>query len=172
MIYQFKQNFTKQSLNAQAIGEELERIRQEQSGRLETERVVEEAKVKKSPLHSAFTWDDTRAAHLFRLEEARHLIRHVVCLSSEADIPQRAFFNVTVVNAETQESERYYQSAAVISQNPQEYDAALKLMLQELSGAQNGLEQLQKLAPRGQRMKVKQAHAFVGQAQKSLQPAI
>lgn len=40
--------------------------------------VVAAAKPVSSPLHSKFEWDDTRAGHLYRLDQARWLIRLVV----------------------------------------------------------------------------------------------
>ncbi len=47
-------------------------------GVLRAEDVVDEAKSPKHPLHSRFTWDNTEAAHQYRLMEARSLIR--VCV--------------------------------------------------------------------------------------------
>lgn len=44
-------------------------------GKLTPDAVVKEATKKESPLHSYFLWDDKRAAHEFRKEQARELIR-------------------------------------------------------------------------------------------------
>jgi hypothetical protein len=49
----------------------------EQYGKLTAEIVLEEATPVDHPLHSQFTWDDSEAARLYRLEEARRLIRIV-----------------------------------------------------------------------------------------------
>ena len=57
---------------------ELKRIAAENGGLLKPETVVEEARPESSPLHNRFTWDNTKAAHEYRLWEARHLIRVVV----------------------------------------------------------------------------------------------
>lgn len=46
-------------------------------GRLEPADVVEVARNPKNPLHKRFTWDDTEAARLHRLNEASALIRSV-----------------------------------------------------------------------------------------------
>jgi hypothetical protein len=46
-------------------------------GRIEAEDLVAEAKDESHPLHGEFTWDDTEAAALWRVEEARSLIRRV-----------------------------------------------------------------------------------------------
>jgi len=57
---------------------ELKRIAEENGGILKPEVVVEEARPKSSPIHSRFTWDDSKAAHEHRLWQARQLIRVVV----------------------------------------------------------------------------------------------
>lgn len=47
----------------------------EEKGVLRPDAVVEDARDPASPLHSHFQWDDSKAAHAFRLEQARRLIR-------------------------------------------------------------------------------------------------
>jgi hypothetical protein len=54
---------------------ELRRLTKEGGGVLNPAAVVESARAEDSPLHDRFTWDDTEAAHQYRLEEARRLIR-------------------------------------------------------------------------------------------------
>lgn len=79
------------------IGKELKRIAKENDGILDPEVVISEAKSKKSPLHDSFTWDNTEAAHQFRLEQARHLIR--VCVQVEdvngKDVEYRVFVSLS-----------------------------------------------------------------------------
>ena len=53
---------------------ELVRIYQ-RDGILTPDAVVEDAAAKTSPLHSYFEWDNKKAAHAFRLDQARELIR-------------------------------------------------------------------------------------------------
>jgi len=57
---------------------ELKRIAGEHDGILQPEIVVEEARPSASPLHSRFTWDNSEAAHQYRLWQARTLIRVTV----------------------------------------------------------------------------------------------
>lgn len=45
---------------------------------LTAEATVEAAKDDESPLHSQFVWDDTEAAHNYRLAQARALIRRII----------------------------------------------------------------------------------------------
>lgn len=92
------------SIPAQVAGEELERIRVANNGRLAQEDVVASAKRKASPLHSAFEWDDKAAAHQHRLAQAGYIIRKldvVTVANDEAkSAPIRAF--VSVVRDEDQ----------------------------------------------------------------------
>lgn len=128
-----------------------------------------------SPLHNCFTWDTERAAREHNLFEARQLIKSVVVVYKEGDKPQPAYWNVSVrTSPDTTESteekgERYYQSAAVVAKNPVEYQAALAVMLRELSSAHKGLEQLRKIAPRGTKTKIDRATGQVKSAHDELE---
>jgi hypothetical protein len=58
------------------IREEIERLREANDGHLHPEQVVDFARRnRRSSLHAEFEWDDTAAAHQFRLEQARQIIR-------------------------------------------------------------------------------------------------
>ena len=57
--------------------ERLAELAKQNGGRLTPELVVADAENEDSPLHSAFTWDDSEAAAKWRIEEARTLIRSV-----------------------------------------------------------------------------------------------
>jgi hypothetical protein len=57
---------------AEPYGRELLRIERERGG-LDNATIVEEASRKSSPIHDAFTWDDSEAARQFRLVEAHQL---------------------------------------------------------------------------------------------------
>src|SRR5690554_4361555 len=86
------------SIPAQVAGEELERIRVANNGRLAQEDVVTAAKAKSSPLHPAFEWNDKQAAHQYRLSQAGYIIRKLDVVQVEGDTaanPIRAFVNVT-----------------------------------------------------------------------------
>lgn len=85
-------------LDAQSVGEELERLRLA-NGKLTKEIVLEAARHRNSPLHDHFEWDDTEAAKKFRLVQARNLIRHVVVVfenpNSEEQVETRAFVSIS-----------------------------------------------------------------------------
>lgn len=69
----------------------------ERDGHLTPESVVAEAKKKRSPLHSCFDWDDSTAAHKWRLEQAAFLIRKIkveYTTPGHETIRVRAFTNI------------------------------------------------------------------------------
>lgn len=56
----------------------------EQQGRLTPDMVVEHARDPESPAHDWFEWDDSKAAHKHRLEQARELLAKRVVIRSES----------------------------------------------------------------------------------------
>jgi len=58
------------------IAEELERLR-DGDGLLRLETIVTVASDPTSPLHEHFEWDDAKAAHSFRVDQARQLVRQM-----------------------------------------------------------------------------------------------
>jgi hypothetical protein len=79
-----------------AIKEALDEIAQaDAEGRLQPHAVVERAKARSSPLHDCFTWDDTKAGALWRIEEARGLIRtYRVVIEQKPPVTTRAFISL------------------------------------------------------------------------------
>jgi len=77
-----------------AIRAELERLKRE--GKILAADVVEAAKDEDSPLHDCFMWDNSEAAHQYRLLQARNLIRvYVVEPKGEEGPVVRAFVSLT-----------------------------------------------------------------------------
>lgn len=54
-------------------------------GGLTPEIVLQSAKSKASPLHALFEWDDAKAGDLYRLEQARGLIRRIKVIYAPVD---------------------------------------------------------------------------------------
>ena len=81
--------------NPQKIGEALEKVSAQSSGRLEPKAVVDAARDRKSVLHRHFEWRDEVAAEQYRLDQARSLIRsiHVESVDAESGVA-RAFLSV------------------------------------------------------------------------------
>ncbi|OPZ66074.1 MAG: hypothetical protein BWY85_00010 [Firmicutes bacterium ADurb.Bin506] len=63
-------------------------------GKLDPQDVVEAARNADSPLHDHFTWDDTEAAHQFRLQEARKLITVHFELLPTSPTPSQVFISL------------------------------------------------------------------------------
>lgn len=73
---------------------ELELIRNKNGGILRPEDVVEFAKNPKTALHKKFTWDNDKAAHEYRLWQARELIRVSVNILPQNNKPFRAYVSL------------------------------------------------------------------------------
>ena len=74
---------------------ELEQIRQSHGGILRPGDVVEYATDPETTLHGQFQWNDTEAAHQYRLWQARELIRVVVNLLPHSDEPTRVYVSLS-----------------------------------------------------------------------------
>lgn len=81
----------------QVIGERLWQITEDHDGRLLPDDVVDDAKDRHSPLHPHFQWDDRAAAHAYRIDQAREMIRIIVRADDddEDEQPRRAFINLS-----------------------------------------------------------------------------
>lgn len=75
--------------------QELEKVRAAHRGRLHPKVVVNAARDPKSPLHSKFEWNNTKAAEAYRLEQAAELIRSVTFLPKGSDEPIRAYVSLS-----------------------------------------------------------------------------
>lgn len=94
---------------------ELHRIAAEHGGELRPADVVEAARLKTSPLHTQFQWDDTVAAHQWRLQQARQLIRVTVEYVGPAEKPVLARVFVSLTPDRKNEGGGYRATRAVMS---------------------------------------------------------
>ena len=94
-VYRWKPN-SHVRLDPNKAGAELDRIRTRANGRLTPESVLDAARRIRSPLHDHFEWDDTKAAHSYRVDQAGHLIRSIEIFDAIPDQsrPIRAFVSV------------------------------------------------------------------------------
>jgi hypothetical protein len=63
-------------------------------GNLTAEAVVKAATPVSHPLHDRFEWDDKKAGHSFRLQQAQHIIRYTVITVPGKSEPVRAFVSL------------------------------------------------------------------------------
>jgi hypothetical protein len=121
------------------VGRELARIRKEHGG-IKPEVVIDEARDETSPLHPVFTWDDSKAAHEYRLWQARALIRAVCVISADQpDLTPRAVY----VHVPDDES---YQPMSVVVGMPEMFDSALAELKIKLASAQRSVDELMSAA--------------------------
>lgn len=66
----------KNAPSAEIAGKYIEDIKKRRKG-LTPQLLVLEASDKKSPLHKCFTWNNSKAAELYRIEEARYILRNI-----------------------------------------------------------------------------------------------
>lgn len=95
MVY--KWNNYKYPVSAEVVGKHFEQI-EKKYGKLNNRNVLDSARPEKSPIHSLFEWDDTKAADKYRLEQASRLIVNLnVEIETEEAKPIvcRAFVNVS-----------------------------------------------------------------------------
>lgn len=118
MVYAFAPGFHLRGLNPQEVGEHLTRLGSEAP--LTPERILEDARRADSPTHAAFEWDNERAAHRYRIEQARYLIQAVVTVVNEGEEKRqmRAFVNVVNPDAETDDDPRRYVTTQEAAMSP------------------------------------------------------
>jgi hypothetical protein len=142
MVYQWNEG-TRIKIDPQIAGEALDEIRSRHGGHLAPEIVVKESRPKRAPLHGHFEWDDRKAAHLHREEQARLLIRSIRIVEERGDRPgepQRAYINVDVPSV----GSRYVPAATVMSDRELRKQA-LKDCYAMLQGARRRLENIQNI---------------------------
>ena len=79
MVYEWKQSRFK--ADAQKVGNELEKIEYKNANSV----LASAKKNKKSELHKCFTWEDSEAAELYRLDQARCILRMLVTVEEVED---------------------------------------------------------------------------------------
>ena len=110
--YKYRAGFRPALKNPQIVGDKLQELRDQNNG-LTASIVIEEAKHKTSVLHGAFEWDDSKAAHQWRLHSARHLMRSVEIVSTSAEGDTRSL--PAFVFVKTESGPRYETLAKVLS---------------------------------------------------------
>jgi hypothetical protein len=86
-------------VKAQVVGERLMSIYKRENKQLTPEMVLEDAERKNSPLHICFEWDDSEAAHKYRLSQAGDIIRSVSVkykTNEDKDVCVRSFVSIRV----------------------------------------------------------------------------
>lgn len=137
---------TKKS-HKERVREELEQLRQNNGGEfVAPAAVVEFAKRNKhAALHKEFEWNNTKAAHQFRLEQARHLIRLYINVIETEDggIPARMYVSLEG----DRKSTGGYRTLESVMTNAELRNQLLQQALDELQRVRRKYQTLQELAP-------------------------
>jgi hypothetical protein len=147
--YRFRQGFRAAGgLDPSAVAAELERVRAAEGGTVTPQAVVSAAADPASPMHPAFTWDDTEAARLRRLDEARRLIRAVV-----VEIPQREPMPVYIHVKEVPRlnQPRGYLPTTYVVRHADLYREAVAELKAKVAALQRSVDQVESLARTAER---------------------
>jgi len=94
------------------------------------ELAVRTASPPKSRLHDYFLWDNKKCGHLYRLEQARHLINHLIIVveyPSGEEKETKAFFNL-----KTKKGTRSYIPVEVVANDEFYYQQVLQEAMNEI----------------------------------------
>jgi len=145
MEYAFKNGYPKRGMDAQAIGYELEAL-EAKFGVLSPGLVVEAAKKKRSPMHQAFEWDDTKAAQMGRKRQAADLLGGIVVIMEDSGEPVRRFIKVVTSPENPDENVTGYVTLQTAMSNADQREAILKRAKGELQAFRRKYKGLQELA--------------------------
>lgn len=124
---------------------ELDRLASEGGGLLLPSAVVQSAEAEDSPLHGWFQWDDDKAAHGYRLWQARELIRVSVTIVERPvgkPIEVRAF-----VSLRSDRTTGGYRRTVDVIRDAEQFDEMLADALAELKQLRAKYSSLKQLAP-------------------------
>ena len=88
------------------------------------QQILDYARNPESELHKCFEWDDSVAAELYRLQQARIVVCHLVCIEDEKQEPQK--FRLL------QHTDTGYKPVKLIYRNKTEYESLLERARSEL----------------------------------------
>ena len=145
MAIRFREGFSVRGISAERAAEELQRIYNE-NGKLISAEVVECARPKNSPLHSAFEWSDKKAAHEYRLNQARTLIRAVIIVSDDGKKSDPVYVHIPSQDPDAALRGGEYHPASVVVQHVDMFEQALAELERRVSSAMNAVESLRREA--------------------------
>lgn len=126
---------------------ELERLVEHIGDRaaLDPEDIVSRATPVSSPLHNYFEWDDRKASHQYRLQQARALIRAIVTILPAVDTePVRAFISLSDLRGKQGGS---YVATATVLSDEEMYAQARADGITALVGMQKRLRYIKEFEP-------------------------
>jgi hypothetical protein len=153
-----------QGASAEKIAQELQSA--SVSDVLTPDMLVEYAANPKTHVHRCFTWDNDAAAHQYRLQQARMLIRSVQIVYEERPAePQRVFTLVTVEHGNAKQG---YMPTEIIVTKPDLFSDALRRLKAEATAALRSVKELERLAPAHKAKALQRAARDLGRAADSI----
>ncbi len=131
-------------VSAQVVGEEINRLEQQNDGALLPATVVQAARPTKSPLHPCFEWDNTKAATAYREQQAREILRKIVVVYENDKGEQeeiRAF--VSIRDSDDNDERGYYCSTGRLVQDDELRKNVVRQILSELIAIKKKYAQFQ-----------------------------
>lgn len=113
--------------SAEVAFNRLEKIKENSNGVLTAGAVVEDARMKNSPLHKQFEWDDSIAAQQHRLQQGRYLIRSIEVVYEDApDVkPQQLYVTSTQPEKKDSPERKVYRTVKETLEDPVARDELL-----------------------------------------------
>jgi len=137
MVYRWKIS-SLYPVNAETAKEELNRI-YEKNGKLEPAEVVKESRPESAPLHPVFEWNDTKAAELYRIDQAKHMMCAIVQVEEREEQPPqevRVFIH----------AEKAYHPVDVVLRDPSMKKEALRDALRSMQSFRQKYSSLAELS--------------------------
>lgn len=147
----------------QAVGDELERIRQRDGG-VTVEAMLEEARPEDAPLHPLCTWDDAVAGEKWRKHELRQVPTKLRVIQPQRE-PRPAFVHIQPVAGG---QPGYYQDTQIAIANVDEYELAFKQAYARLNQAQSAINDLERVAKGGTSNRDRERRALLKQVEQAL----
>jgi len=145
MKIKWRAHFPTSGMSAEKVYDVLSGIQKKQ-GFISPESVIEKAKVKTSPLHKGFEWDDTAAAHQHRMTQARNIIQAIKIIKLEVSPqPIRAFELRGSTKPESIKPRKVYDNIEDILADPVTRNELLDRALAELRAFEKRYSHLREL---------------------------
>lgn len=116
-------------------------MKQDPQGLLRPEKLVEAAESPTHPLHNRFVWDDSEAARLFRIQQAREVIR-----SYTIDIPETKIKVRALTSLDIDRISGGYRWTLEVVERPDLRQEMVRTALHELKNIENKYRHLEELA--------------------------
>ena len=134
-------------VDAEVAHQEIERLRGRNGGKLTCEQLVKAASARRNPLHREFEWDDTKAAHQFRLRQAREILNGLVVFHDpEKKVSSRVYDGLFIATPERMRHIKQYRPLSELLSDPETRDVLLQRALGELTRIQKAYRNLEELA--------------------------